>query len=111
LLLVFSWYYIKYRNKGKITLLQNQYTYKYIAQVPGSGSPSSYGIETYGGGQYSCSSTDQICITGGPGAPNTGFLATSNPVMLGGIFITAALVIAVVVYAIFSKTKRNKAVK
>lgn len=102
---------MKYTNKGKNTLLQNQYTYKYVAQVPGSGSTSGYGTDTYNGGQYSCSSTDQVCLTGGPSAPNTGFLATSSPVMLGGIFITAALVVAVVVYAIFSKSKKNKTVK
>ena len=96
-------------NKGLTTLLQNQYTYKYLAQA--SGDPGVYGSDTYGSNAYSCAQTDQLCTTGGPSAPNTGFLATSNPVMLGGIFITAALVVAVVVYAIIAKTKRAKAVK
>ena len=89
-------------------MLQNQYTYKYIAQIPATGNPDAYGSNAYGAKQYSCASTDQICISGGPSAPNTGFLATSNPVLLGGIFITAALVVAVIVYAIISKTKRSK---
>lgn len=66
---------MEYRNKGNITLLQNQYTYIYIAQVPGSGSPNAYGTDTYSGSQYSCSSTNQICLAGGPGAPNTGFFS------------------------------------
>jgi len=92
-------------------LLQNQYTYTYIAQVPATGNPNVYGADNYGVNQYSCAETDQICTTGGPAAPNTGFLASSNPVILGGIFLTAALVVAVVVYAILSKTKRTKAVK
>ena len=91
-------------------MLQNQYTYKYLAQTPPS-TLDAYGGDVYGASTYSCASTDQICQTGGPGAPNTGFLAASNPVLLGGIFITAALIVVVVVYAIFSKTKRNKAAK
>ena len=92
-------------------MLQNQYTYKYIAQAPGSGNPNAYGTDNYGANAYSCAETDQLCISGGPAAPNTGFMASSKPVLLGGIFITAALVVAVVVYVILSKTKRTKAAK
>jgi len=91
-------------------LFQNQYTYKYIAQAP-TGNPSVYGADNYGGGAYSCAQTDQVCLTGGPGVPNTGLLASSNPVFLGGIFITAALVVAVIVYAVFTKFKHSKAAK
>ena len=90
-------------------MLQNQYTYKYLAQVPGDS--GAYGTESYGTSEYSCAATDQVCVTGGPGAPNTGFLATSNPVVLGSVFVAAALIVAIIVYAIFSKIKRSKAVK
>jgi hypothetical protein len=89
-------------------LLQNQYTYKYIAQ---SRSTDTYGSDAYGAQEYSCANNDQICLAGGPGAPNTGFLVSSNPVLVGGIFITAALVITVVVYAILRKVKQPKAGK
>jgi hypothetical protein len=92
-------------------LLQNQYTYKYLAQAPTTGNPGVYGSDTYGNNAYSCAEMDQLCVTGGPGAPNTGFLTTANPVFLGGIFITAALVVAVIVYAVFAKAKRAKAAK
>ena len=92
-------------------MLQNQYTYKYIAQAPTTGNPGVYGSDTYGGDAYSCAQTDQLCTSGGPGAPNTGFMSSSNPVFLGGIFITAALVVAVVIYAVFAKAKKAKAVK
>jgi len=92
-------------------LLENQYTYKYLAQAAGSGNPGGYGTDSYGASQYSCVDTDQVCLAGGPSAPNTGFLASSNPVFLGGIFITAALIVAVVVYAVLSRTKRSKAAK
>lgn len=91
-------------------MLQNQYTYKYIAQAT-SGDPGVYGTDAYGSSAYSCAETDQLCLTGGPGAPNTGFMSSANPVFLGGIFITAALVVAVIVYAVFTKVKRAKAVK
>jgi hypothetical protein len=90
-------------------LLQNQYTYKYIAQTPRSA--DTYGSDAYSANEYSCASNDQICLTGGPGAPNTGFLVSSNPVLMGGIFITAALVITVVVYAILRKVKQPKVTK
>ncbi|MDB5162496.1 MAG: hypothetical protein JWN28_103 [Candidatus Saccharibacteria bacterium] len=87
-------------------MFQNQYTYKYIAQAP-----TAYGSDAYGSGTYSCASTDAICLAGIPGAPNTGFLVSSNPVFMGGIFITAALVITVIVYAIIRKVKQPKAAK
>ncbi len=87
-------------------MLQNQYTYKYIAQ-----SADAYGADAYGANGYSCADNDAICQTGGPGAPNTGFLVSSNPVLVGGIFVTAALVITVVVYAILRKVKQPKASK
>lgn len=90
-------------------MLQNQYTYKYLAQAPGN--PNAYGADNYGANEYSCAETDQVCLTGGPTAPNTGFLASSNPVMLSGVFIGAALVVAVVVYFALSKMKKSKAVK
>jgi hypothetical protein len=91
-------------------LLQNQYTYKYIAQTP-TGNPDVYGSDAYGSSAYSCAATDQVCLTGGPTAPNTGFASSSNPVFMGGIFITAILVVAVIAYAIFAKVKRVKAGK
>ena len=92
-------------------MLQNQYTYKYLAQTPTSGYSDSYGSDNYGTSAYSCASTDQVCLAGGPSAPNTGFYASTNPVLLGSLFITIAIVIAVVVYAILSKTKRSKGAK
>jgi hypothetical protein len=91
-------------------LLQNQYTYKYIAQAP-TGNPDVYGADNYGANAYSCAQTDQVCLAGGPSAPNTGLMSSSNPVFMGGIFITAVLVVAVVAYAIFAKVKRTKAGK
>lgn len=90
-------------------MLKNQYTYKYLAQAPGDS--NTYGADNYGVSAYSCESTDQICLAGGPSAPNTGFMASSSPILLGGIFVTTALVIAVVVYAILLKIKRSKTVK
>ena len=89
-------------------MFEAQYTYKYIAQ---SRSSDTYGSNSYGSDEYSCADNDQICLTGGPGAPNTGFLATSNPVLIGGIFITAALVVTVIAYAIIRKVKSTKAAK
>ena len=88
---------------------QNQNSYTYIAQIPEIGNPNPYSSDAYGANTYSCASTDQVCTTGVPSAPNTGFMASSNPVLLGGIFITAALVVVVVVYAILAKSKQNKA--
>jgi hypothetical protein len=87
-------------------LLGTEYTYKYIAQSSGA-----YGSDVYGAGTYSCASNDTVCQAGGPGAPNTGFLASSNPVLIGGVFITVALVVTVVVYAIIRKVNRSKAQK
>jgi hypothetical protein len=92
-------------------LLQNQYTYKYIAQAPTSGAPEVYGSDVYGANSYSCAANDQICLAGVPGAPNTGFLVSSNPVFMGGVFITAILVITVIAYAIIRKVKQPKAQK
>jgi hypothetical protein len=92
-------------------LLQNQYTYKYIAQAPVQDS-GVYGSDAYGSDTYSCTApTAAECTTSAPGAPNTGFLQTANPVFLGGMFITAALVVTVIVYAILRKVKQPKAVK
>jgi len=90
-------------------LLENQYTYKYIAQAPNQA--DAYGANTYGANTYSCASTDAVCLAGGPTAPNTGLMGSSNPVFMGGIFITAVLVVAVVTYAIFAKVKKAKAAK
>ena len=92
-------------------MLEAQYTYKYIAQATVDGSPSAYGTDAYGSQAYSCSNADTVCLSGGPGAPNTGFLANSNPVLIGGIFVTAALVITVIAYAILRKVHRTKVQK
>lgn len=81
----------------------NTYTYKYIAQTP-----DVYGATTYGDQAYSCNNSDPICLAGGPSAPNTGFVAT-NPFVVGGMFVTVALVVTVIVYAILKKVKRTKA--
>jgi len=86
-------------------LLENQYTYKYIAQA--TGNPNAYGTDSYGANEYSCAAEDQLCLTGGPSAPNTGFFASSNPVMLSGVFIGAAIVVAVIVYAVLRKIKKT----
>ena len=105
------WYYMSIRLIKDKALLENQYTYKYVAQAPTVISPDAYGTDVYGANSYSCASTDAVCLAGGPTAPNTGFMASSNPVFMGGIFITAVLVVAVVVYALFAKAKKVKAAK
>jgi hypothetical protein len=87
-------------------LLGSEYTYKYIAQAAGT-----YGSDIYGAQPYSCAANDTVCQAGGPGAPNTGFLASSNPVLVGGIFVTVALIVTVVVYAVIRKVNRAKAQK
>ena len=92
-------------------LLENQYTYKYIAQAPTVISTDAYGSDAYGANSYSCASTDAVCLAGGPTAPNTGLMASSNPVFMGGIFITAVLVVAVIAYALLTKAKHAKAGK
>lgn len=92
-------------------MLNTQYTYKYIAQATGVGSSDAYGSDLYGAQAYSCANNETICQTGGPAAPNTGFFTTSNPVFIGGVFITAALVLTVVAYAILRKVKQPKASK
>jgi hypothetical protein len=92
-------------------LLQNQYTYKYLAQAPIQDS-GAYGTDAYGSDTYSCTTpTDVRCTTTAPSAPNTGFLQSANPVYIGGIFITAALIVTVIVYAILRKVKQPKAAK
>ena len=92
-------------------MLEAQYTYKYVAQGTEFGSPSPYITDAYGSQAYSCAGDQALCIAGGPDAPNTGFLATANPILIGGIFITAALVITVIAYAILRKVKQTKAQK
>ena len=92
-------------------MLETQYTYKYLAQATEYGSPGAYGSDAYGEQAYSCADNDVVCQTEAPGAPNTGFLATSNPVMMGGIVITVALVVTVIAYAVIRKVKSSKAVK
>lgn len=87
-------------------MLGSEYTYTYVAQSAGT-----YGSDVYGTQTYSCASNDTVCQAGGPGAPNTGFVASSNPVLVGGIFIAAALVVTVVTYAIIRKVNRAKAQK
>ncbi len=87
-------------------MLGSEYTYKYTAQAAGT-----YGSDIYGAQTYSCAAGDTVCLAGGPGAPNTGFLASSNPALVGGIFVTVALVVTVVVYAIVRKMNRAKAQK
>ena len=92
-------------------MLQNQYTYKYLAQAPTQDS-GAYGTDAYGSDSYSCTSpTAAACTTSAPGAPNTGFLQSANPVFLGGMFITAALIVTVIVYAILRKVKQPKATR
>lgn len=83
-----------------------EYTYKYVAQSSGA-----YGTDAYNEQTYSCSSSDTLCQSGGPGAPNTGFLASSNPMLIGGVFITVALVVTVAVYVIMKKVNRSKVQK
>jgi hypothetical protein len=92
-------------------LLEQTYTYKYLAQATELGSPDAYGSDAYGQNAYSCAASDLVCQTEAPGAPNTGFLATSNPVVMGGIVVTVALVVTIVAYAIIRKVKHTKAVK
>lgn len=87
-------------------MLGSEYTYKYVAQSAGT-----YGTSTYGSQTYSCAANDAVCQAGGPGAPNTGFLASSNPVLVGGIFVAVALVVTAVVYVIIRKVNRAKAQK
>ena len=87
-------------------MLGSEYTYKYIAQSAGA-----YGSSTYGTQTYSCATGDAVCLAGGPGAPNTGFVASSNPVLVGGVFVAVALIVTVVVYAIIRKVNRAKAQK
>ncbi len=87
-------------------MLGSEYTYKYIAQSSGA-----YGSDVYGAQTYSCASNDTVCQAGGPGAPNTGFLGSTNPALVGGAFVAVALVVTVVVYAIIRKVNRSKAQK
>jgi len=103
------WYYMSIRIIKDNALLENQYTYKYVAQAPNQA--DAYGANAYGANSFSCASTDAVCLAGGPTAPNTGLMASSNPVFMGGIFITAVLIVAIIAYGLFTKAKHAKAGK